>query len=130
MIALLFYLAQVETHATQPGYFAPVALTLLIIGGLMWLVAVVLGYGRARSMGGAAKWFARSAVCLLIYHLQFLMLGVIAVIEFRRNKSDYGMMLNVGAFFNLFIMLAALCAIIGFMNLKAEKTEAPPESSD
>ena len=130
MIASLFFLAQTETHATQPGYFAPVALTLLIVGGLAWLIAAVFGYGRARTVGPAANWFARAAVCLLIYHLQFLLLGIIAVIEFRRNNSDYGMMLNFGAFFNLFIMLGALCAIIGFLRMKAAVPEKLPADSE
>ena len=130
MIASLLFLAQTETYATQPGYFTPVALALLIIGSLTWLIAMVLGYGRARSVGSSARWFARAAVCLLIYHVQFLILGIIAVIEFRRNKSDYGMMLSFGAFFNLFIVVGALCAIVGFLKLKAAKTETPLADSD
>lgn len=133
MIALILNLAQTETHATEPGYFAPVALTLLIIGGLAWLIATVLGYGRARSMGSSARWFARAAICVFVYHLQFLALGVIAVIEYRRGRSDYGLMLNVGAFFNLFIVFGAFCAILGFLKMKtavAATTEPSPEVSE
>ncbi|HEY0545830.1 MAG TPA: hypothetical protein VGC91_10670 [Pyrinomonadaceae bacterium] len=124
----LLLLAQTETRATEPGYFAPVALILLIAGGLAWLVAAVLGFGRARTFGAPARWFALAAVCLIIYHLQFVLLGVIAITEFKRGNSDYGMMLNVGAFFNLFIIVGAVCAIIGFIKMR---TASPaPSSSD
>lgn len=130
MIALFLLLAQTETHATQPGYFAPVAVTLLVIGGLAWLMATVMGYGRARSIGPAARWFARAAICVFIYHLQFLVLGIIAVVAFKRGQSDYGMMLNFGAFFNLFIVLGAFCAIIGFFRMKATASVPAPEVSE
>jgi uncharacterized membrane protein YhdT len=121
----LWLLAQTETHASQPGYFAPIALTLLILGGVAWLIAAVLGFGRARSFGAPARWFALAAVCVIIYHLQFLLLGIIAVMEFRRNNNDYGMMLNVGTFFNLFIVLGAFCAIAGFMKMKPAPAANP-----
>lgn len=130
IIALLFSLLQTETRATQPAYFYPVALALLSIGGLAWLVAAVFGYGRARSFGPAARWFARAAVCVFIYHLQFLLLGIIAVIEFRRGNTDFGIMLNVGAFFNLFIALGAFCTMIGFFKLKAAPPVTPAPSSE
>ncbi|MBC7911554.1 MAG: hypothetical protein H7Y30_13690 [Pyrinomonadaceae bacterium] len=126
----LWLLAQTQTQATKPGYFAPVALTLLITGGLAWLIAAVFGFGRARTFGSAARWFALTAVCLLIYHLQFLLLGIIAVMEFRRNNRDYGTMLNVGAFFNLFIVLGAICAIIGFTKMKTATPEIKTASAE
>ena len=128
--SLCLLLAQTETHATEPGYFAPVALILLIAGGLAWLVAAVLGFGRARAFGSHVRWFALAAVCLIIYHLQFLMLGIIAITEFRRGNNDYGMMLNVGAFFNLFILLGAVCAIMGFVKMRTTSTDATRKNAD
>lgn len=123
-------LLQTETHATEPGYFAPVALILLIAGGLAWLIAAVLGFGRARTFGAHARWFALAAVCLIIYHLQFVLLGIIAITEFKRGNNDYGMMLNVGAFFNLFIIIGAVCAIMGFLKMRTERQELPTADSD
>lgn len=119
MIASLFLLLQTETHATQPGYFNKVAFSLFAAGLVLWLVASVLGFGRARKLGPAARWFARAAVCLLFYHLNLLLIGIVGVVAFKRGQTDYGMMLSVGAFFNLFVVLGALCAIIGFFKLKS-----------
>jgi hypothetical protein len=130
MIATLFLLLQTETHATQPGYFNAVAFSLLAAGLVTWLIASVLGFGRARKLGPAARWFARSAVCLLFYHLHLFLIGVVGVMAFRRGQTDYGMMLSVGAFFNLFIVLGALCAIMGFINLKPAAPAKLEEDSD
>lgn len=110
---------QTETHATQPAYFNAVAFSLFAAGLVVWLVASVFGLGRARKLGPAARWFARSAVCLLLYHLHLLAVGIIGVVAFKRGQTDYGMMLSVGAFLNVFVVLGALCAIIGFFKLKS-----------
>lgn len=104
-------LAQAETRANQPTYFIPVFLILLIAGGLGWMIAMVLGFQRARAFGPSTKWFAYSAVCLLIYHLQFIVLALFIINE------DADMVLKVGAFFNLFVVLAGVCAIMGFVKL-------------
>ena len=130
MIALLMLFAQTETHATQPSYFNKVAFTLFAAGLIAWLVASVLGFGRARKLGPAARWFARSAVCVLLYHFHLLLLGIVGVVAFRRGQTDYGMMLSVGAFFNLFIVLGAFCAIIGFVRLKSTTPVAIEEGSE
>lgn len=130
LLASLLLFAQMETHATQPGYFVPVALTLLITGGLAWLVAAIFGFGRMRAFGAAARWFALSAVCLIIYHLQFLLLGIIAAVGISRRNNDYGQMLNVGAFFNLFILIGGICAIIGFSKMKPVRSELPASDED
>ncbi len=108
--ALFWMLAQAETRGTQPTFFLPVVLILLIAGVLAWLIAAVLGFQRARAFGPSTRWFAFCAVCLIIYHLQFLLLAFAVV-------SDADMGLNVGAFFNLFIVLAGVCAIMGFVKL-------------
>lgn len=115
LLASLLLLLQAETRATQPTFFLPVVLVLLITGGLGWMIAAVLGFQRARAFGPSARWFSLAAVCLLIYHLQFVLLGVVAMSS--RNDADMGMVLNVGAFFNLFVVLGGICAILGFVKL-------------
>ncbi len=106
--SLLAFQAQADQAYRAPTYFIPVALLLLSLGALGWLVAAVLGFTRARVLGASARWFALASVCLLIYHLQWVLLAV--------GIMDQGtdMVLSVGAFFNLFVVLAAVCAIIGF----------------
>jgi hypothetical protein len=98
-------MAQAESFSIPP-FFYPVVLLLLAGGALGWLVAAVLGFARARAFGPSTRWFTYAAVCLLLYHLQFLLLA------FRPNQA-----LAIGAFFNLFVMLASICAIIGFVRL-------------
>jgi hypothetical protein len=91
-----------------PSYFVPVALGLLAGGALCWLVAAALGFARARAFGAPARWFALCSVCLILYHLQFILLAVGIV------GNDNDVVLSVGAFFNLFVFLGAVCAIVGF----------------
>ncbi|MEJ7617619.1 MAG: hypothetical protein WKF30_11800 [Pyrinomonadaceae bacterium] len=110
LIASLLLLAQTETYRT-PSYFLPVALGLLLAGAIGWLVAAVLGFARARAFGPSIRWFALAAVCLIIYHLQFLILA------FGTYQNDSDLVLGVGAFFNLFVTLGAICAIVGFVRL-------------
>lgn len=116
LVASLMILAQMETRATQPTYFFPIAVALLIAGALGWLIAAVLGFARARAFGASTRWFALAAACLIVYHLQFLVLGLVAI-SASQNESDFGQVLSVGAFFNLFVVLAAICAIMGFVRL-------------
>jgi hypothetical protein len=94
-----------------PSYVIPVALGLLIAGALGWLVAAVLGFTRARVFGSSVRWFALAALCLLIYHLQWLVLAVGII------GQNTDVVLSVGAFFNLFVALGAICAIVGFTRL-------------
>jgi peptidoglycan/LPS O-acetylase OafA/YrhL len=110
LLASLWLLMQTETRATQPNFFVPVVLILLVAGVLGWLIAAVLGFQRARAFGPSARWFTFCAVCLIIYHLQFLLLAFAVY-------SDADTALNVGAFFNLFIVIGAICAIMGFVKL-------------
>lgn len=110
MIASLLLLAQAETYRT-PSYFAPVVLGLLLAGTIGWLVAAVLGFARARAFGAPVRWFALAAVCLIAYHMQFL------VLAFGAYQNDSELVLGVGAFFNLFVTLGAICAIVGFVQL-------------
>ena len=121
LLALIVMLAQGSMRATQPGYFLPVVLGLLIAGGVGWLIAAVLGFARARAFGSSARWFTYAAVCLIIYHVQFLLLGIIMVLNVTQNDTDFGMVLSVGAFFNLFVLIGAFCAIMGFIRLTSPR---------
>jgi hypothetical protein len=116
MFPLLIVLLQ-QIRATQPTYFFLVTLVLLILGGVGWLIAAVLGFARAAAFGPSARWFSYSAVCLIIYHLQFLLFGVFVFLGMSQNSADLTMALGVGAFFNLFVVLAAVCAIMGFVRM-------------
>jgi len=114
---MLFTLTQVLTQADAeraPSYFpwAWVALSLLAAGAVAWLIAAALGFARARVFGASARWFALSAVCLLVYHVQWFVFAVYGVGE--RNPAN---VLNMAAFFNLFVALGGLCAVIGFVRL-------------
>lgn len=108
-------LLQTGVSAKQPGYFFPVFLGLLIAGGVGWLVATVLGFARARAFGSATRWFSFAALCLLLYHIQFVLLGVVAIMGAQQN--DFDPVLGLGAFLNIFVVLGAICAIMGFVRL-------------
>lgn len=101
--------------ARQPSYFVPVLLGSLVAGGVFWLIAVVLGFARARAFGASTRWFSLSALCLLIYHIQFLLLGMVAVMGAQAN--DFDSVLSFGAFFNIFVVFGAVCAVMGFVRL-------------
>ena len=112
MTLLLTTLAQADDQTFRaPSYFTPVFLALLVGGAFIWLVAAVLGFSRARVFGSSTRWFALSAACLIVYHLQLLILG------FGVAQRDNNLVLGIGAFFNLFVALGGVCAIIGFMRL-------------
>lgn len=108
-------LLQSGLSAKQPGYFAPLLLGSLVVGGLGWLIAAVLGFARARAFGASTRWFSFAAVCLLIYHVQFILLGIVAVLGSQQN--DFDSVLSFGAFFNVFVVLGAFCSIMGFVRL-------------
>ena len=113
ILALIFM--QSGMSAKQPGYFIPVLLGLLIAGGIGWLIAAVLGFARARAFGPSTRWFSFAAVCLLLYHIQFILLGIVAVMGAQQN--DFDSVLGFGAFFNVFVVLGAFCAVMGFVRL-------------
>ena len=103
--------AQADQAFRAPSSFTTVVLLLLVGGALAWLVAAVLGFTRARVYGPAARWFALAAVCMVLFHLHILLIGFAMA---QRSA------LTLGAFFNLFVLLAAVCAIIGFTRLNKE----------
>src|SRR5260221_12549290 len=105
ILALLFLFQaadQTETTFNEPSYFVPVILGLLVFGAILWLVAAVLGFARARAFGSSARWFSFAAVCLLLFHLQFLLLAFGFVIKNMR------MVFGVLPFFNLFMVLGRI----------------------
>ena len=99
-----------------PSYFPWVVLGLLGVGGLGWLIAAALGFARARAFGESPRWFAISAVCLLLYHVQWFVFAVYGINE-RNTENVVGM----AAFFNLFVALGAVCSIIGFMRMNGPR---------
>ena len=111
----LVLLLQTGVSARQPAYFAIVFLGLLVLGGIAWLIAAVLGFARARAFGAPTRWFSFAAVCLLIYHIQFVLLGLVTWMGAQQN--DFDMVLQFGAFLNVFVVLGAICAIMGFIRL-------------
>jgi hypothetical protein len=108
-LATLF--AQASTSFHQPSYFGPVIATMFLLGAIAWLVAAVLGFARARAFGPSTRWFSFTAVCMLLFHIQFLAIG------FGVLTNDSNFVFTVLTFFNFFVILGAICAIIGFIRL-------------
>ena len=100
-----------------PSYTPWVVMTLLGVGALGWLIAAALGFARARAFGDSPRWFAISAVCLVLYHVQWVVFGIYGLSE--RNPEN---VVGVVAFFNLFVVLGAVCAIVGFMRMNDPRT--------
>jgi hypothetical protein len=115
MIATVAMLIQVETAFREPSYFAPVMLGMLALGALSWLVAAVLGFARAKAFGPSARWFSFGAVSLILFHLQFIALG------FGLLTKDNSLVFGLLTFFNIFVIIAAICAIMGFIRLTSPR---------
>ena len=120
-MSLLLLLLFQQLRATQPNYFFLVTLLLLIAGGVAWLIAAVLGFARSPAFGPSARWFSYAAVCMIIYHLHFLLFGVFVFLGMSQNSVDLTTALGIGAFFNLFVVLGAVCAIMGFVRLTSPR---------
>jgi hypothetical protein len=108
-------LAQVETTFNKPSYFIPVFLGMFLVGAVAWLIAAVLGFARAKAFGPSARWFSFAAVCLLLFHIQFIAVG------FGVVTNDTGLAFSILTFFNLFIILGAVCAIMGFIRMTSPR---------
>jgi hypothetical protein len=108
-------LAQVETTFNKPSYFIPVFLGMFLVGAVAWLIAAVLGFARAKAFGPSARWFSFAAVCLLLFHIQFIAVG------FGVVTNDTGLAFSILTFFNLFIILGAVCAIMGFIKMTSPR---------
>jgi len=109
--ASMFMFAQIETTATKPSYFIPVFLGMFLLGAVAWLIASVLGFARARAFGPSARWFSFAAVCMLLFHIQIIAVG------FGVVTNDTGLAFSILTFLNLFVILGAVCAIMGFVRL-------------
>jgi hypothetical protein len=110
-MALLMFMAQTETTFREPSYFAPAIMGMFLVGALASLVAAVLGFARAKAFGPSTRWFSFAAVCLILFHVQFLAMG------FGVLTKDSSLVFTILTFFNLFILLAAVCMAIGFIRL-------------
>ena len=110
-MASMLMLAQVNTTFNKPSYFIPVFLGMFLLGAVAWLVASVLGFARARAFGPSARWFSFAAVCLLLFHIQIIAVG------FGVVTNDTSLAFSILTFFNLFVILGAFCAIMGFIRL-------------
>ena len=122
-------LLQGGMSAQQPGYFAPVLLGSLLAGGIGWLIAAVLGFARARAFGASTRWFSLAAVCLVIFHIQFLLLGIVAVLALltatlvalfaphQPPQKGASPMTELGALENRDVLLTLAIGAIGFGGL-------------
>ena len=99
-----------------PSYFPWVALGLLAVGSLGWLIAAVLGFARARAYGESPRWFAISAVCLLLNQVQWVVFAIYGASE--RNLEN---VVGMASFFNLFVALGAVFAVVGFMRMHDQR---------
>lgn len=115
VIGSMLALAQVETTFREPGYFAPVMLGMLVLGAVAWLIAAVLGFARARAFGSSARWFSFAAVALILFHVQFIVLGLGVL------TKDSSLIFGILSFFNFFIVVAAVCSIMGFIRLTSPR---------
>jgi hypothetical protein len=104
-------LAQEQMPQIQSTGLFLTIVVLIALGLVGWLVATVLGFARAR-FNTSARWFALSSLCLLIYHVQWIAFGL-----FGKNETDMARVLSFGSFFNLFVFLGSIFAILGFLRL-------------
>ena len=118
-MAIAVLLLQESIRGTPPAYFTPVFVGLLVAGGVGWLVASVLGFARARAFGASTRWFSFGAICLLLHHVQFVLLGFLMIMGAQQN--DFDAVLRFGAFLNTFLVLGAICTIMGFVRLTNPK---------
>ena len=114
-IAAMLMLYQVETTANKPAYFVPVFLGMFLLGAVAWLIASVLGFARARAFGPSARWFSFAAVCLLLFHIQIIAVG------FGMVTNDTSLAFSILTFLNLFVIVGAVCAIMGFVRLTSPR---------
>jgi uncharacterized membrane protein YhdT len=113
--ASILLFAQADTTFDRPNYFIPVFLGMFLLGAVAWLIAVVLGFARARAFGPSARWFSFAAVCLLMFHIQIIAVG------FGFITSDKSLALSILTFLKLFVILGAVCAIMGFIRLTSPR---------
>jgi hypothetical protein len=116
MLAPSLMLAQSEsTVYNLPPYFTWVFGLLLVAGTLGWLVATVLGFARARAFGLSTRWFAMAAACMFIYHIHWWAL------VFSTYSENGNIIFPILATLNLFLVLGAVCTVIGFARLNTPR---------
>jgi hypothetical protein len=116
MLASPLILAQNEaTVYGLPSYFVWVFGLFLVVGALAWLVATVLGFSRARAFGLSTRWFALASACMILYHAHWLAL------VFSINSENGSIIFPILASLNLFVVLGAVCTIIGFARLNSPR---------
>jgi hypothetical protein len=112
MLAALLLQAQDDAVVySLPPYFIWVFGSLLIAGGLGWLVATVLGFARARAFSLSTRWFALASACLILYHAHWLAL------VFSISSQNNSIIFPILASLNFFVVLGAVCTVIGFARL-------------
>lgn len=111
----LLLMLQADTTFVPPSYFTPVVVSMLVAGAVGWLVAAVLGFARASAFGASARWFSYVALCLLLFHLQFLALA------FGLIMKDATTVFTLLTFFNGFVVVGAFCAIMGFIRMTSPR---------
>lgn len=116
MLAPPLILAQTEaTVYNLPSYFIWVFGLLMIAGGLGWLVATVLGFARSRAFGLSTRWFALASACMILYHAHWLAL------VFSINSQNGNVIFPILASLNFFVVLGAVCTIVGFARLNTPR---------
>lgn len=120
---LSLMLAQADGQAAQvydlPTYFLPVFSILMLGGALGWLIAAFLGFGRARAFGPHVRWFALGAACLFLYHIHLLLMS------FASISGKGGLAFPLLTSLNLFILLGAICFIMGLIKMRAAPAANP-----
>lgn len=111
ILATLTMLAQQESVVRVPSYFYPAIMGMFLLGIVMALVAAVLGFARAGAFGPSARWFSFAAVSLILFHVQFLILG------FGFISDDSNLVFGILTFFNIFVLISAVCMVMGFVRL-------------
>src|SRR5512132_2307184 len=107
--ASILLFAQADTTFDRPNYFIPVFLGMFLLGAVAWLIAVVLGFARARAFGPSARWFSFAAVCLLLFHIQIMSVG------YGFITSAKSLALSILVLFNICVTLSDVCAIMGYI---------------
>ncbi len=115
ILATLIMLAQSESTVRIPSYFYPAIMGMFLLGIIMALVAAVLGFARAGAFGPSARWFSFAAVSLILFHIQFLFLG------FGFISDDSNLVFGILTFFNAFVLIAAVCMVMGFVRLTSAR---------
>ena len=84
MLLATHTLAQSVPHFSSS--YALLFVLLFAAGTIGWLVAAVLGFARARAFGASARWFALSALSMLIFHLYLIVVAWLGMTETDIDK--------------------------------------------